>query len=132
MITFDDVRRTDRTTFTFFPDGMHHELTHFLTQAGIPAQEYEIMSDTEAKTRYPGLAIPAVRYDPSLPDVPNAYCQHPNLIVSHMDPSDLLDKIYQIHASREGMEWRRQQDQKRLEGARRQLDHPSHWPEPKE
>lgn len=41
MITFDDVRRTDRPTFTFFPDGLTDEVKHFMALAGITKQQYE-------------------------------------------------------------------------------------------
>ena len=99
MIASDDVRRTDRTTLTFFPDGLADEVRHFMALVGITKQQYEILSCPDTQARYPNLDVPAVPFDPRLKDVRSTYCRAPSLIISNMNPDDLQRKIYEIHLS---------------------------------
>lgn len=125
MITFNDVRRTNKTTFTFFPDGLADEVRHFMALAGITKQQYEILSYPDTQARYPNLDIPAVPFDPRLKDVRSTYCRTPNLIISNMNPDDLQRKIYEIHLSAEGYAWREKQAQDLVKAVTEATGHPA-------
>lgn len=108
MIKFDDVRRTNELTFVPIPNSHVDELEHFLSQVGFQPSEYEILSEDEMRARHPEIQVTPVPFDRRFP---KALCQHPCVVVSRMNATDLARKLDEIRDSEDAETWREQQSQ---------------------
>ena len=128
MLTFDDVRKTDKTTFFFFPNQAYDEFIHFLHAAGITEREAQALTYEQTKRRYPDMAIPTVPRFPHLgnsADVnPTFLCRRPCLLISRFDLSDLERKLREVHDSPEAKAWSEKRVDESLKEQERWLNEP--------
>ena len=126
MITFDDVRRTDKQTFLFIPDNLHDEFEYFLRAAGISEQDAKVLTYQKTLATYPSLNVPTVPMHPDLagkPDInPVLLCDTPSLITSRMDTDDLGQELWQLHASPDGITWRAERTRRNMEAAEKEAN----------
>ena len=96
MITFDDVRKSENTTYFFFSLYRHEALVFGLKSASIT--DYEIIKVPEALKRLPaGFQVPEVRLFPGAPRAEKQIL----VLVSNYDPDGLERKLGEIELSEE-------------------------------